>query len=166
MSSPCVPQVHTAISLCDPELRAQLYSCVVLSGGSMSFPGMEARLGKELNALIAADEMASGAGDESGERGTASGSKASGQKASGPACFGLPCLGQPQALPKFKVEVRVSRPASERKQLAYLGGGMLGCSLHAGGLEAGGLEAEVYDSHCILRQEYIKTGPSVVHHKC
>ena len=45
--------VHAAVSACEPALAPQLYGRVLLTGGSMSFPGMSARVHKELAALTA-----------------------------------------------------------------------------------------------------------------
>ncbi|KAF5320743.1 hypothetical protein D9619_001206 [Psilocybe cf. subviscida] len=43
--------IHNAISKCDEELHQTLYKNIVLSGGSTMFPGMTARLTKEIRAL-------------------------------------------------------------------------------------------------------------------
>jgi actin-related protein len=46
--------VHAAVSACDGDLAAELYGHVLLTGGSMAFPGLAARLQRELDALNAA----------------------------------------------------------------------------------------------------------------
>ncbi len=45
--------VHAVISKCDAVLQPELCECVVITGGSMRFPGMADRLQRELSALFA-----------------------------------------------------------------------------------------------------------------
>jgi actin beta/gamma 1 len=49
---PLSEQIHNAIRNCDVDLRRDLYSNIVLSGGSTMFPGLKERLHKELTALV------------------------------------------------------------------------------------------------------------------
>jgi actin-related protein len=42
---------YNAIMKCDPSIRRELYSNIVLSGGSSMFPGMADRIQKELSNL-------------------------------------------------------------------------------------------------------------------
>ena len=44
--------VYQTIAKCDVDLRRDLYNNVVLSGGTTFFPGMDARMQKELTALV------------------------------------------------------------------------------------------------------------------
>lgn len=45
-------QIHRSIRACDVDLRRDLYSNIVLSGGSTMYPGIKERLHKELTALV------------------------------------------------------------------------------------------------------------------
>lgn len=49
---PLDEQIYNAIQACDVDLRRDLYSNIVLSGGSTMFPGLKERLHKELTELV------------------------------------------------------------------------------------------------------------------
>ncbi len=49
---PLHEQIYQSIQACDVDLRRDLYSNIVLSGGSTMFPGLKERLHKELTALV------------------------------------------------------------------------------------------------------------------
>ncbi|MHA1305144.1 MAG: actin, cytoplasmic 2 [Candidatus Heimdallarchaeaceae archaeon] len=49
---PLDEQIYQAITDCDVDLRRDLYSNIVLSGGSTMFPGLKERLHKELTELV------------------------------------------------------------------------------------------------------------------
>ncbi len=49
---PLDEQIYQAITECDVDLRRDLYSNIVLSGGSTMFPGLKERLHKELTELV------------------------------------------------------------------------------------------------------------------
>eukprot|EP01050_Picozoa_sp_SAG11_P019613 SAG11_NODE_3157_length_2644_cov_2.227112_1_plen_415_part_00 len=53
--------VHASVSACCAEVRAELWERVVLDGGSMRFPGIAARLQRELEALVAGEAECSAA---------------------------------------------------------------------------------------------------------
>lgn len=44
-------QIHTSVYKCDIDLRRELYSNVVLSGGTTMFPGLAERLSSEIQGL-------------------------------------------------------------------------------------------------------------------
>ena len=43
---------YDSVMKCDPDLRSDLYSNIVLSGGNTMFPGIADRLQKEMTALL------------------------------------------------------------------------------------------------------------------
>ncbi len=49
---PLDEQIYESIQQCDVDLRPELYSNIVLSGGSTMFPGLKERLHKELTELV------------------------------------------------------------------------------------------------------------------
>ena len=44
-------QIHNSIMACDIDIRRDMYSNIVLSGGSTMFPGIRDRLAKEITAV-------------------------------------------------------------------------------------------------------------------
>ncbi|MEX2739550.1 MAG: actin, cytoplasmic 2, partial [Candidatus Wukongarchaeota archaeon] len=51
-SDPIDETIYNSIQKCDIDLRRDLYSNIVLSGGSTMFPGLKERLHKELTELV------------------------------------------------------------------------------------------------------------------